>query len=134
MKINSFKYKRFVFDNYRKNISENLCESPAKYFFLFLGKLMHPYKRSARIGDLIKEEVADIIMHKLKDPRLGFITVTDARVSDDLKHAKIYISVLESAKKDETLKILTSSAGFIRSELAKRGKIKFIPPLFFKFY
>ena len=72
-------------------------------------------------------------MHKLKDPRLGFITVTDARVSDDLKHAKIYISVLESAKKDETLKILTSSAGFIRSELAKRVKIKFIPQLVFKF-
>lgn len=94
---------------------------------------MHPYKRSARIGDLIKEEVADIIMHKLKDPRLGFITVTDARISDDLKHAKIYISVLESAKKDETLKILTSSAGFIRSELAKRVKIKFIPQLVFKF-
>ena len=82
---------------------------------------------------MIKEEVADIIMHKLKDPRLGFITVTDARVSDDLKHAKIYISVLESAKKDETLKILTSSAGFIRSELAKRVKIKFIPQLVFKF-
>ena len=82
---------------------------------------------------MIKEEVADIIMHKLKDPRLGFITVTDARVSDDLKHAKIYISVLESAKKDETFKILTSSTGFIRSELAKRVKIKFIPQLAFKF-
>ncbi len=94
---------------------------------------MHPYKRSARVGDLIKEEVADIIMHKLKDPRLGFITVTDARVSKDLRHAKIYISVLEPLKKDVTLKILISSAGFIRSELAKRIKIKFIPELDFKF-
>ncbi len=94
---------------------------------------MHPYKRSTRVGDLIKEEVADIIMHKLKDPRLGFITVTDARVSKDLRHAKIYISVLEPLKKDVTLKILISSAGFIRSELAKRIKIKFIPELDFKF-
>ncbi len=94
---------------------------------------MHPYKRSTRVGDLIKEEVADIIMHKLKDPRLGFITVTDARVSSDLRHAKIYISVLEAVKKDETLKILMSSTGFIRSELAKRVKIKFIPEIVFKF-
>lgn len=93
---------------------------------------MHPYKRSARVGDLIREEVADIIMHKLKDPRLGFITVTEAWVSDDLRHARVYVSVLEDAKKDETFKILTSSARFIRSELSKRLKIKFIPELTFK--
>ena len=94
---------------------------------------MHPYKRSARVSDLIKEEVAEIIMHKLKDPRLGFVTVTEARVSDDLRHAKIYISVFEESKKDETLKILSSSAKFIRSQLARRVKIKFIPDIIFRF-
>ncbi|MBI4698086.1 MAG: 30S ribosome-binding factor RbfA [Nitrospirae bacterium] len=94
---------------------------------------MHPFKRSQRVGDLIKKEVADIIMHKLKDPRLGFITVTEAEVSSDLRHAKIFVSVLEDAKKEETLKILAASARFIRGELAKRVKIKFIPDLFFKF-
>jgi ribosome-binding factor A len=93
---------------------------------------LHPYKRSARVGDLIREEVADIIIHKLKDPRLGFITVTEARVSDDLRHARIYVSVFENEKKYETLKILMSSARFIRSELGKRVKIKFIPELVFK--
>lgn len=93
---------------------------------------MHPYKRSARVGDLIREEVADIIMHKLRDPRLGFITVTEAWISDDLRHARVYVSVLEDAKKNETLKILASSARFIRSELSKRVKIKFIPKLVFK--
>ena len=93
---------------------------------------MHPYKRSIRVSDLIKEEVADIIMHRLKDPRLGFITVTEARVSNDLRHAKIFVSVLEDEKKDESLKILISSARFIRSELAQRVKIKFIPELVFK--
>jgi len=93
---------------------------------------MHPYKRSTRVGDLIREEVADIIMHKLKDPRLGFITVTDAQVSDDLRHARIYASILEDAKKEESLKVLNSSARFIRSELCKRIKIKFIPELFFE--
>lgn len=94
---------------------------------------MHPYKRSVRVSDLVKEEVASIIMNRLKDPRLGFITVTEARVSNDLRNAKIYVSVLEEAKKTETLKILTSSAGFIRSELAKRLKMKFTPELVFKF-
>ncbi len=93
---------------------------------------MHPYKRSIRVSDLIKDEVADIIMHRLKDPRLGFITVTETRVSNDLRHAKIFVSVLEDEKKDESLKILISSARFIRSELAQRVKIKFIPELVFK--
>lgn len=93
---------------------------------------MHPYKRSVRVSDLIKEEVADIIMNRLKDPRLGFITVTEARVSNDLRHAKIFFSVLEDDKKDESLKILTSSARFIRSELAKKVRIKFIPDIVFK--
>ncbi|MEF9426856.1 MAG: 30S ribosome-binding factor RbfA [Candidatus Mariimomonas ferrooxydans] len=93
---------------------------------------MHPYKRSVRVKDLIREEVADIIMHKLKDPRLGFITVTEAWTSDDLRHARVYVSVLEETKKDESLRILISSARFIRSELSKRLKMKFIPELSFK--
>jgi ribosome-binding factor A len=93
---------------------------------------MHPYKRSARVGDLIREEVASIIMHKLKDPRLGFITITDAQVSDDLRHARVYASVLEDAKRQESLKILNSSARFIKNELGKRMKIKFIPDISFK--
>ncbi len=93
---------------------------------------MHPYKRSLRVGDLIREEVADIIMHKIRDPRLGFVTVTDVKASDDLKHAQVYVSVLEDAKRAKTHKILKSSAKFIRSELAKRVKIKFIPELIFK--
>ena len=93
---------------------------------------MHPYKRSARVSDLIRKEVADIIMHKLKDPRVGFITVTEAEVSDDLRHAMVHVSVLEEEKKEETLKILRSSSKFIRNELAKRIQMKFLPKLIFK--
>jgi ribosome-binding factor A len=93
---------------------------------------MHPYKRSARVGDLLREEVADIVMHKLKDPRLGFITVTGAKVSDDLRHAKIFVSIFEESQQEETLRILSSSARFIRNELSRRIKIKFIPDLVFK--
>ncbi len=93
---------------------------------------MHPYKRSARVGDLIRQEVADIIMHKLRDPRVGFITVTEAEVSDDLRHAMVHVSVLEETKKDKTLKILRSSSKFIRNELGKRIQMKFLPKLIFK--
>jgi ribosome-binding factor A len=93
---------------------------------------MHPYKRSVRVSDLIKEEVAEIIMHRLKDPRLGFITVTNARVSNDLRHAKIYVSILEDVKKMESLKILNASARFIKGELARKLTMKFIPQLVFK--
>lgn len=93
---------------------------------------MHPYKRSVRVSDLIKEEVAQIIMQRLKDPRIGFVTVTGVNVSEDLRHAKVYVSVLEDAKQDKTLKILNSSAPFIRGELAGRVRIKFIPQLVFK--
>ncbi|MBI5051067.1 MAG: 30S ribosome-binding factor RbfA [Nitrospirae bacterium] len=92
---------------------------------------MHPYKRSVRVNDLLRKEIAEIIMHKLKDPRVGFVTVTGVKVSDDLRHAKVYVSIFENAKRDETLKILNSSAGFIRGELGARVRMKFIPQLFF---
>lgn len=94
---------------------------------------MHPYKRSVRVNDLLRKEIAEIIMHKLKDPRVGFVTVTGVKVSDDLRHAKVYVSIFENVKRDETLKILNSSAGFIRGELGARVRMKFIPQLFFAF-
>jgi len=71
-------------------------------------------------------------MHKMRDPRLGFVTVTYARISDDLRHATIYISVFEDSKREDTLNILMTSASFIRSELAKKLKIKYIPSLTFR--
>ncbi|MBI4690745.1 MAG: 30S ribosome-binding factor RbfA [Nitrospirae bacterium] len=93
---------------------------------------MLPYKRSRRVGDLIREEVADIIMNKLKDPRVGFITVTGADVTEDLKLAKVYVSILKEEEKEATLEILNSAKGFIRAELAKRMRMKFIPALTFR--
>jgi len=93
---------------------------------------MLPYKRSQRVGDLIREEVADIIMNKLKDPRVGFITVTGVNITEDLKLAKVYISILKAEEKDATLEILNSAKGFIRAELSKRVRMKFIPALTFR--
>lgn len=93
---------------------------------------MLPYKRSQRVSDLIREEIADIIMNKVKDPRLGFVTVTGAKITEDLKIATIYLSILKEEEKETTIEMLNSAKGFIRAELAKRLKMKFIPSLTFR--
>lgn len=88
---------------------------------------MHPYKRSQRLSILLKEEVADIILHKIKDPRIGFITVTDVELSDDLRLAKVFISVLKDEDREISIQILNEAKGFVRGEIAKRLRIKIIP-------
>ena len=93
---------------------------------------MLPYKRSQRVSDLIREEVADIVMYKLKDPRIGFVTVTGVDMSADLKTAKVFISALRPEERDSTVEVLNESKKFIRSLLAKRLKMKFIPTLEFR--
>ncbi|MEK6682820.1 MAG: 30S ribosome-binding factor RbfA [Nitrospirota bacterium] len=94
---------------------------------------MLSYKRSDRLGGQIKEEIADIIMRKIHDPRIGFVTVTHVDLSDDLKNAKVYVSILDDSKdKKETLNGLLSAAGYVRAELKKRLSIRFIPELIFK--
>ncbi len=93
---------------------------------------MLPYKRSQRVSDLIREEIADIIMNKVKDPRLGFVTVTGAKITEDLKIATVYISILKEEEKETMLEMLNSAKGFIRAELAKRLRMKFIPSLTFR--
>lgn len=92
---------------------------------------MHPYKRSTRLGLLIKEEIAYIIMRKVKDPRLGFVTVTDVEMTQDLKMARVFISVMQEETSGMSLDILNSAKGMIRAELNKRIRVKFIPTLEF---
>jgi ribosome-binding factor A len=94
---------------------------------------MLPYKRSQRVGDLIREEVAEIIMYRLKDPRIGFVTVTGVDMTPDMKMAKVYVSVLKEEDRELTLDILNSSKSFIRSLLVKRLRMKVIPTVEFRF-
>jgi ribosome-binding factor A len=93
---------------------------------------MLPYKRSERVGDLIREEVADLIMYKLKDPRIGFVTVTGVEMTADLKLARVFVSVMKEEEREVTLEILNSSKNFIRSNLSKRLRMKFIPAIEFR--
>jgi ribosome-binding factor A len=92
------------------------------------------YKRAVRVSDQMKQEIADILMRKIKDPRIGFVTITDVDVSDDLRNAKVFVSVYggDEAKKASLLG-LKSAAPFIRSELGKRMRLRILPELLFRF-
>ncbi len=90
------------------------------------------YKRSVRVGDQMKQEIADILMRKIKDPRIGFVTVTDVELSDDLRNAKVFVSVY-GGDKEETFKGLKSASAFIRSELGRRMAMRSVPEILFRF-
>jgi len=87
--------------------------------------------RVDKVEHLIKEEISLIFLHKLSNLNLGFITITNVRVSPDLKMAKIYLSVFDKEKRELVLDKIEDRKGYIRSELAHRIKIKFIPELKF---
>lgn len=87
--------------------------------------------RIDKVENLIKEEISLIFLYKLHDTDFGFITITSVKVSPDLKIAKIYLSVLEKEKRTEVLEKVKAKSGFIRSELAHRIRIKFVPELKF---
>ena len=88
------------------------------------------YKRSQRVGDQIRMEIADILMRKVKDPRVGFITVTSVQLTDDLRNAKVFISVMGDNDKN-TFQGLEKARSFIRGELGRRLKLRFVPELNF---
>jgi ribosome-binding factor A len=92
------------------------------------------FKRAERVSDQMKREIADILMRKIKDPRIGFVTVTDVEVADDLRNAKVFVSVYgKDEEKKASLQGLKSAGPFIRSELGKRMRMRFIPELLFRF-
>jgi ribosome-binding factor A len=95
---------------------------------------MMQHKRAERVGDLIKKEVSQIIQYELKDPGIGFVTITAVELSGDLKHAKIFYSVWgdENAKK-ESSSALSRACGFIQHEVGKRLRLRYTPEICFLF-
>ena len=92
------------------------------------------YKRKDRVGDLIHHEISQLLLKGIKDPRIGFVTITGVEVTDDLKEAKVYYSVIGSDEdKKGAADGLRSSTGFIRSTLRKVLALKHIPNLHFRF-
>ena len=88
--------------------------------------------KNEKIAGLIQKNVSEIIQFNLKDPKIGFITITDAQVTNDLSYAKIFVSFLgQNARKEEGMKALERSKGYIRSELSKRLSTRKVPELIF---
>ena len=87
-----------------------------------------------RVDEAIRQVVGDVVSGELKDPRVGFVTVTDVTTSPDLRHARVHVSVLgdEQARRD-TLDALSSAHGYIQSRLAQQLALKRTPTLRFDY-
>lgn len=89
--------------------------------------------RVSRVGEQIKKELSQIIQREIKDPRVGFVTVTNVEMSGDLQIAKVYISVFGSTdEKQQTLAGLEKAKGYIRSEIGRRIQLRHVPELVFQ--
>jgi ribosome-binding factor A len=85
------------------------------------------------MGEFLREEVTDIIRTELDDPRLGFWTITHVEVSQEIRSARIFVSVLGTEQeRTDTLKALRGAAGFIRTHLKPRMRTRIIPDLDFR--
>lgn len=94
------------------------------------------YSRAERVGDQIQRELAVLIPREVKDPRLGFVTLTGVDVTRDLGHAKVYITLMNSDDTeviDSNLDVLNEAAGYLRMLLGKAIKMRSIPQLHFHY-
>lgn len=90
-------------------------------------------KRLERVNQLLKEEISELLQRELKDPRLGFVTVTEVEVSKDLRTAKVFVSILGPEEEwRATLEALEGARGFIRGWLVRRLRLRVVPQLSFR--
>jgi len=88
--------------------------------------------RDLRVADFIRDELADIIRREMRDPRVGFVNVNEVKVSRDRSYADVYVSSLQTGSAEERaelIEVLNKAAGFFRSELAKRHKMRTTPKI-----
>jgi ribosome-binding factor A len=91
-------------------------------------------RRTNRLAEEIREEVAKIIASELKDPRIGFVTVTGVQLTPDLRHARINVGVLgDQAARDKSLTGLRQAAGYVRRELGRRIRVRYTPEVVFQY-
>ena len=87
--------------------------------------------RPQKVADLIQRELSDLLRREVRDPHVGMVTLTSVDVSPDLSHAKVFFTLLNTEKKDDTSRALKRAAGFLRSQLAHRMKMYTTPELRF---
>jgi ribosome-binding factor A len=88
--------------------------------------------RVHRVADILQAEITDILRRRMKDPRLGFVTVTDVTVTRDLRTATVHVSALTEDELEASLELLRGAKGFLRSELGKRVHLRHVPDLVFR--
>ena len=95
---------------------------------------MSPSERMRRVDGAVREVLSDVIAHQLKDPRVGFVTVTSVETSPDLRHARVYVSVLgDDATRRRSLDGLSSAHGFLQRRVAAELRLKHTPTLEFRY-
>lgn len=87
--------------------------------------------RLDKISSLLKEELSLIFLHKVQDPRFSLVTVTNVKVSPDIRHTKVYLSVYDKDKREEVLEKVNEIKGLIRTELASSVSMRYVPELHF---
>ncbi len=93
------------------------------------------FDRTRRIGEQLQRELAGLIREEIRDPRIGMVTVVDARVSRDLSHARIYVTLLSGdvEARRTSVEILNRSAGVLRGLLGRRLRLRTVPKLRFEY-
>ena len=92
------------------------------------------YNRADRVADLLKEEISQMLCTEVKDPHIGFITITDVEVSRDLQLAKVFYTILGDERQlSESSDALQRVLPFIKRQLGKRLRMRFIPDILFRY-
>ena len=89
------------------------------------------FSRSQRMAEQLRRELAEIIQDEIKDPRVGFLSFTEVRMSRDLSHAVVYCSVLDEQHLHESIEVLNRAVGFIRKSVGRRIRARIVPTLKF---
>jgi ribosome-binding factor A len=89
------------------------------------------FNRSERVAGQLRRDLAKMILQEIKDPQVGFVSLSDVEVTRDLSHAKVFITVFDPEKAKESLKALQRAAPFLRNRLARRLRMRHVPELHF---
>ena len=100
---------------------------------VFGAVLARMFSRSSRVAEQLQKEIAEILQREFKDPRVGFVTVSGVDLSSDLMYSKVYVTFLnlDKDKLKEAVEVLNNAAGFFRSLVGKRMKLRVVPYITF---
>lgn len=94
------------------------------------------YKRSDRVADLLQREIADLLLRRVKDPRITSVTITGVKLTADLQHARVYYCIMGNPEESERKAVaegLNKARGFMRQELGKRIHMRYVPQIEFQY-